>query len=405
MKKVLLSLAVLLALLTSDVLAQAVPTAPTFNYQGQLIQDDRRAHGSFDFQFQLFDDPEFGSAISSLITVEDVDVDTGLFTVDLDFGTGLFDGTTYWIAIGVREGSSTGTFAALSPRQKLTAAPYALFAYSGNQGPQGPAGPEGPEGPSGPEGSSGGAFSVDGQDATFTGGNVGIGAPSSGAALTIRGTFSQPLTGLVTVGGGLTTVSGSSTSFMTELSVGDPIIIEGEAFTVAEITDSAELILSSPHSAGALNATAYTGNDLVHIEQADGTQKIRVDRNANLRSESRIVGSCPANYTAVNDEYCIETDENAAGPSGFYDAIVQCANENAHLCSEEEFHAACVILGANLLNFFDDWEWISERSNALAGFLDTPEELFSQRGHNTCSAATGVTDPTAGFAFRCCAHR
>ena len=51
-----------------------------------------------------------------------------------------------WLAISVREGASVGAFDLLSPRQPLTAAPYALHALSGNPGPQGPAGPQGASG-------------------------------------------------------------------------------------------------------------------------------------------------------------------------------------------------------------------------------------------------------------------
>ena len=54
-------------------------------------------------------------------------VSNGLFTVTLDFGAGVFDGTTYWLQIGVRT-NGVGGFNALSPRQQLTPAPYAIMA-------------------------------------------------------------------------------------------------------------------------------------------------------------------------------------------------------------------------------------------------------------------------------------
>ena len=50
----------------------------------------------------------------------------GLFTVTLNFGAGVFTGTNYWLDIGVRTNGISG-FGILSPRQKLTPAPYAIY--------------------------------------------------------------------------------------------------------------------------------------------------------------------------------------------------------------------------------------------------------------------------------------
>jgi hypothetical protein len=54
-------------------------------------------------------------------------VSNGLFTVALDFGSGIFDGNPRWLEIGVRTNAGVA-FAVLSPRQPLTPAPYAIYA-------------------------------------------------------------------------------------------------------------------------------------------------------------------------------------------------------------------------------------------------------------------------------------
>jgi trimeric autotransporter adhesin len=54
-------------------------------------------------------------------------VTNGLFTVTLDFGSGVFDGSARWLDIAVRTNGGT-TFTALAPRQALTPTPYALHA-------------------------------------------------------------------------------------------------------------------------------------------------------------------------------------------------------------------------------------------------------------------------------------
>jgi hypothetical protein len=61
---------------------------------------------------------------------EDVAVADGLFTLVLDFGTGVFDGNERYLEVSVRPGDSTGSYTVLGSRQLLTAAPYALYALS-----------------------------------------------------------------------------------------------------------------------------------------------------------------------------------------------------------------------------------------------------------------------------------
>jgi hypothetical protein len=135
-----------------------------FTYRGQLIEENVPASGFYDFEFELYDAADAGNQHASTVTIEDLEVADGYFTVMLDFGSDVFDGDSRWLQIGVRPGDSTGGFTILSPRQEITPTPYALYAAAGNPGPQGPAGPPGPkgdkgdpgpQGPTGPEGPQG----------------------------------------------------------------------------------------------------------------------------------------------------------------------------------------------------------------------------------------------------------
>ncbi len=96
-----------------------------FTYQGELQDGGSPANGVYDFRFVLHNALSGGAQVGSTVTVDDLIVSDGLFTVPLDFGN-RFDGTALWLEIGVREGSSTGAYTILSPRQALAAAPYAL---------------------------------------------------------------------------------------------------------------------------------------------------------------------------------------------------------------------------------------------------------------------------------------
>ena len=104
------------------------PVGTMFTYQGRVTEGGNPTNGTYDFQFELYDAAGGGSQVGSTVTKEDVTVTDGLFTVELDFGSDVFKGDARWLEIGVRPGSSTGAYTTLTPRQALTAAPYALYA-------------------------------------------------------------------------------------------------------------------------------------------------------------------------------------------------------------------------------------------------------------------------------------
>jgi hypothetical protein len=105
-------------------LASAQGTALT--YQGRLDQNGTPANGMYDLAFVLFGTNTGGTAVAPPQTNNAVPVDNGLFTVALDFGPN-FPGADRWLEISART-NSTGDFVTLSPRQKLTATPYAVTA-------------------------------------------------------------------------------------------------------------------------------------------------------------------------------------------------------------------------------------------------------------------------------------
>ena len=130
----ILKIMMLTCLLLGFTAVQAEPIGTAFTYQGQLAQQNIPATGTFDFEFELFDAQADGSSVSSNIQLEDVSVQAGVFTVELDFGSEVFDGTQLWLGIAVREGASVDAYTTLNPRQKLTANPYSVSAQSSTGG-------------------------------------------------------------------------------------------------------------------------------------------------------------------------------------------------------------------------------------------------------------------------------
>lgn len=167
--------------------AGAAPAGTAFTYQGHLKNNGSPANGPFVMTFKLFDALTLGSQFGATLNFDGVganpppvSVSNGLFTVQLDFGANGFNGDKRWLEITV-----AGT--PLSPRQELTATPYAIVAAASNA-----------------------PWTTSGTIINYTGGNavVGTGIPgppaplaASPARLTVRSSGNSA-TGLYVEGNG-----------------------------------------------------------------------------------------------------------------------------------------------------------------------------------------------------------
>ena len=105
------------------------PLGTAFTYQGQLTDETGPIDCTCDLTFALYDAPGSGTPPTGGTLLDAVEkpnetVVKGLLTVTLDFGSGVFDGDARWLQIAVDCGDGAVT---LSPRQRLTPAPYALY--------------------------------------------------------------------------------------------------------------------------------------------------------------------------------------------------------------------------------------------------------------------------------------
>ncbi|MHC4463020.1 MAG: tail fiber domain-containing protein [Planctomycetota bacterium] len=105
--------------------SEAEPMGTAWTYQGRLMDDNKPADGDYDFQFRLFDDPCTGVQLGSTNDFNDLYVIDGHFTVELDFGSDVFDGNAVWLETTVArvDGSDPCT---LWPRMEITPVPYTL---------------------------------------------------------------------------------------------------------------------------------------------------------------------------------------------------------------------------------------------------------------------------------------
>jgi len=98
---------------------------PLISYQGRLLNPTTGApqNGTFTFVFRLYNVADGGSALWT--ETKDIAVSNGLFSTLLGdvtaLPTSIFDGQNLWLGVKV------GTDAEATPRQRIAAAPYALY--------------------------------------------------------------------------------------------------------------------------------------------------------------------------------------------------------------------------------------------------------------------------------------
>jgi hypothetical protein len=97
-----------------------------FTYQGVLNDNGTPANGLYDIQFGAYDDPNTGNLLGGLVTNTAVQVSNGLFTTTIDFGSGVFTGTSLWLDIAVST-NGAGIFTPITPRQPISPSPYAIY--------------------------------------------------------------------------------------------------------------------------------------------------------------------------------------------------------------------------------------------------------------------------------------
>jgi hypothetical protein len=100
--------------------------ATAFTYQGRLLSAGTAVSGSAEFVPTLWDAATNGTQVAAHSpSILLVTVSNGVFVLPLDFGAAPFNaGADRWLELQVRTG--LGPYTLLTPRQKLTATPYAL---------------------------------------------------------------------------------------------------------------------------------------------------------------------------------------------------------------------------------------------------------------------------------------
>jgi hypothetical protein len=107
--------------------APAASVGTAFTYQGQLKNGGAPVNGNCYLQFNLYSDSGGSTLVAGPVngSPNPVSVTNGLFTVQIDFGSGAFQGDARWLRTSVKCGSDSA-FTPLS-LQPLSPSPYSLF--------------------------------------------------------------------------------------------------------------------------------------------------------------------------------------------------------------------------------------------------------------------------------------
>jgi trimeric autotransporter adhesin len=103
-------------------------TGSGFTYQGRLIKNGQAISDTCALSLSLWDSVSGGAFLNSN-TFNTVPISNGLFTVQLDYGASAFTGDARWIETAVKC-TGDANYVTLSPRTKLTATPYAIYALN-----------------------------------------------------------------------------------------------------------------------------------------------------------------------------------------------------------------------------------------------------------------------------------
>ncbi len=106
------------------------PLDSTFTYQGQLRNAGQLVNGNVDVRFTLWDSDVGGIQIGNANSFTNYPLTDGRFALGLNFGTGAFNGDQRWVQIEFRDPAGTGQYLTLTPRDKILATPYALYALN-----------------------------------------------------------------------------------------------------------------------------------------------------------------------------------------------------------------------------------------------------------------------------------
>jgi photosystem II stability/assembly factor-like uncharacterized protein len=269
-----------------------------FTYQGQLNDGGLPANGSYDLTFSLFTATNGGVAVDGPLTNLATAVSGGLFSVTLDYGAGVFNGSNYWLQIGVRT-NGAASFVTLAPRQSVTPSPYAI--YAPNAGSVAAANVMGVLGAAQLPGN---VLTNGASGANLAAGSVGTAQLASGAMAAPASAASTNITMAPNASYVATNASGATFALPATANLGDVVQVSATGAGGWRVTGTnivGTVIIPPPW---ALQTNSLNGGDPVVASSSDGTHLVVIAHGGGI-------------YTSVNSgtNWALQTSGITAGPA------------------------------------------------------------------------------------------
>jgi len=216
-------------------------------------------------------------------------VNDGLFTVSLDFGADVFDGSPRWLEIAACCPSSCETII-LDPRQELTPAPYALYAPPDNS-----------------------LVAADGDpiNAVYvdSDGNVGIGTKGPGQRLTVAGTVESTLGGFKFPDGTTQTTAASGGAGDVKQLIQDFVVASGESVTAGDVVQFVDGYVQQDQVLGSENVfnSAYYTYDISVAALSDTSFVVVYQDASNSSYGTAVIGEVSGTTITYGSEYVFNT--------------------------------------------------------------------------------------------------
>ncbi len=109
------------------------------------------------------------------------------------------------------------------------------------------------------------------------------------------------------------------------------------------------------------------------------------------------IRGCPQGSLPVNNLVCIETTTSPS-PTPYISAVDICDLKGGKLCTWDEWYQACILLGNQMTNLFNSWEWVDDTANH--------DNHGVQVGLGDCEnqRSLALTSSGGNSVARCCHH-
>jgi hypothetical protein len=374
--------AVLVTLLLTCVnsqLSTAFAQGTAFTYQGRLNDTGALANGTYDFRFRIASDPLANNYVGSPFLTNGVAVSNGLFIAIIDFGSGIFTGSNYWLEVDVRTNGGS-SYTGLNPLQQLTPAPYAIFAAGASN--------------------LNGTISASQLTGSVLNSQLAHNSITVNAGTALSGGGTAALGGSVTLnnagvtaltGGGGVTVSASSGS----VTLGSTATSANTANAIVSRNASGNFSAGSLTLAGNLTLPAAPGIDnifagTVQLMNADSNQNFFVGLGSGPNSSGSFADT-GVGYNALNQS--IGTQNTAIGAYALF-SNNNCSNNTA--VGYRALYADNI--GANY-NTATGWEALAANQTGVFNVADGEEALLANTGgsYNVAVGGEALFASTGGY--------